>query len=206
MEEKKLSGEEGLSIITQMIQMARDDHHETGEGWLIWGWLLFAASISSALLLQINRPRDVGFVWGGMLLLGLVLYFFGHVRARKRKRVKTYVQDLLDKTATGFFISLFAMVAASVMSGIASFNFGYYYILYGFWMYIHGSAIRFRPLLVGAFVNWAAAIAIFLIDDVRYDMLVSAVAVLVGYLIPGYLLKAEYKRNLLREENSPDGV
>ncbi len=53
------------------------------------------------------------------------------------------------------------------------------------------SAIRFKPLIVGAWVNWAAAIGIFIVDSFRYDMMISAVAVLVGYLIPGYMLRAE---------------
>ncbi len=206
MEERNLSEEESLGLINQMIRVARDEHRESGEGWLIWGWLLFIASVLSAIFSKSGLGRYIGFTWTAMLVIGLVIYVFAHVRKQQMKKVKTYVQDLLDKLDAAFFVSLFLIIAASYISGDHNFGFGYYYILYAFWMYIHGSAIRFKPLLVGAIVNWAAAVAIFFIEDFSYDMIVSAVAVLVGYLIPGYMLKAEYKRNYLRQEKRIDGV
>jgi hypothetical protein len=168
--------------------------------------LLFIASVLSAIFSKFGIGSYIGFTWTAMLVIGLVIYVFAHVRKQQMKKVKTYVQDLLDKLDAAFFVSLFLIIAASYISGDHNFGFGYYYILYAFWMYIHGSAIRFKPLLVGAIVNWAAAVAIFFIEDFSYDMIVSALAVLVGYLIPGYMLKAEYKRNYLRQEKRLDGV
>ena len=200
MEDKKLTEEESLGLINQMIRAARDEHRENGEGWLIWGWLLFAASVLSVVFSFTNMHRYIGATWTSMLVIGLIIYLLGHVRKQRMKKVKTYVEDLLDKLGTAFFVSLFLIIAASSLGGSQNFGFGYYYILYAFWMYIHGTAIRFRPLIIGAMVNWAAALAIFLITDFAYDMIVSAVAVLVGYLIPGYMLNAEYKRTYSREE------
>ena len=102
---------------------------------------------------------------------------------------------MLDRFGSGFFISLFAIIAAGFINK-GSYGFGYYYILYAFWMYIHGNAIRFRPLIIGAYVNWLAAIVIFLLKDTAQVMIVSSVAVLIGYLIPGYMLQAEYRKKL----------
>jgi Flp pilus assembly protein TadB len=206
MEDKQLSGEESMNIIQKMIQVARDDHRENGDGWLIWGWLLFLSSVLSAIFAHLNLLSYISWTWSVMLITGLSIYIIFHVRKQNRQRVKTYVQELLDKIGTGFFISLFAIIAGSSIQQKGNFGFGYYFILYAFWMYIHGTAIRFRPLLVGAFVNWAAAIAIFFIKDTRLDMIISAVAILVGYLIPGYLLRYEYKKNYIREESRKHGV
>lgn len=195
MEEKKLSGEESLLLIRQMIQVAKDEHREKGDGWLIWGWLLFGASVSSFIMSYAKLGRYIGYVWLGMLAIGLVIYALGHLRKQRQEKVQTYVQELLNKIEHGFFISLFAIVAAAYISN-SGFSFGYFYILYAFWMFIHGSAIRFRPLIIGAWVNWAAAIAIFLVKDFKYDMMISALAVLIGYLIPGYMLRAEYRKKM----------
>lgn len=201
MEDKKISGEESLLLIQQMIQVAKDDHHEKGDGWLIWGWLLFLASVSSAIVGFARLGRYVGWIWLGMLALGLIVYLADHLRQKKAHKVQTYVQELLDKIERGFFISLFAIVAASYISN-SGFSFGYFYILYAFWMFIHGSAIRFRPLIIGAWVNWAAAIAIFLVSDFKMAMLISAFAVLIGYLVPGYMLRAGYRKKM----QSPDRI
>jgi len=199
MEESKISEQESLAIIRGMIQVAKEDHYENGDGWLIWGWLLFVASILSVTFSYADLNKYIGYVWTGILVVGLVIYIFGHVLNKKRQKVKTYVQVLLDRLGTGFFISLFTLIAASFLfqrtgSNDQTFAFGYYYILYAFWMFIHGSAIHFRPLIIGAIVNWAAGMAIFIIPEFRYDMMISALAILIGYLIPGYLLRSAFRK------------
>jgi len=195
MEERKISEHESLELIHKMIQVAKSGHSENGDAWLIWGWLLFIASVSSAVLSYLQIKGYIGWVWTGILIVGMILYIVFHVLKKKEEKVKTYVQELLDRLGIGFFISLFVIIAASFISKV-SFGFGYYYILYAFWMYIHGSAIRFRPLIIGAYVNWISAIAIFLLNDVGQIMIVSSVAVLIGYLIPGYMLQAEYRKKM----------
>ena len=195
MEEKNINEHESLRLIQQMIQVAKEDHRENGEGWLIWGWLLFVASVSSAILSYLEIRGYIGWIWTGILVLGMLIYILFHVLKKREERVKTYVQELLDRLGAGFFISLFVIVAAGFIIK-ASYGFGYYYILYAFWMFIHGSAIRFRPLIIGAYVNWLAALAIFLLDDTAEIMVVSAIAVLIGYLIPGYMLQAEYRKKM----------
>lgn len=205
--EEQFSKTESLRVIEQMISAAKNDHRENGQGWLWWGWLLFAASILSALLVQINQGQYVGWVWTAMTLV-VIIVFILESRAKKTHIVKTYIEELLEKFSTGFMISLLAIITAN--SIVANYNdnddrgqsiafaFGYFYILYAFWMYIHGSAIRFKPLKVGAYVNWAAAIAIFIVKDFKYAMLISAFAVAVGFLIPGYMLRNQYKKSLNR--------
>ena len=195
MEERNITEKESLHLIQQMIQVAKEEHRENGDGWLIWGWLLFLASISSAILAYVEIRGYIAWIWIGILVIGLVIYLVFHVLTRRDERVKTYVQELLDRIGAGFFISLFAIVAAGFILN-SSYSFGYYYILYAFWMFIHGSAIRFRPLIIGAYVNWLAAIAIFLLHDLAQIMAVSAIAVLIGYLIPGYMLRAEYRKKM----------
>lgn len=195
MEEKQLTELESLNIIQQMIRVAKEERQESGAGWLIWGWLLFLASISSAILSFLNLGIYISWVWSSILVAGLIIYIVSHVLPNRRIPVKTYVQELLDRIGTGFFISLFVIVFASYLGG-GAFGFGYYYILYAFWMFIYGSVLRFQPLIIGAIVNWIAAIAIFLIQDFMYDMVVSSVAVLIGYLIPGYKLRAEYRKKM----------
>lgn len=188
-----LSHTESFAIIEQMINAARNDHQERGTGWLMWGWLLFGASFASALLKYWGKQSFVGPVWTGMLVLGLLLHFVSSMGKRKSTPVKTYTSELFQKLNTGFFLSLFALVAGSYISG-SSFVFGYYYILYAFWMFIHGSVMRFTPLLIGALVNWAAAIVIFLVQDFFYIMIVSSIAVFAGYLVPGYMLRHQYNK------------
>ena len=55
-------------------------------------------------------------------------------------------------------------------------------------MYITGRLLRYRPILLGSVVLWVAAIVEWQVA-LEWHYLISALAVFVGYLIPGYLLK-----------------
>ncbi len=189
-----MTGEESLKIIQQMIEVAKDEQHDRGDGWLIWGWILFSVSVLSAIFMKTGLGQYIGTAWTAALVVGLVIYFLGHLVVKKRKELsKTYVKDILDRIGTGFFISLFVLVAASFLTNSIS-AFGYYYVLYAFWMFIYGSVLKFRPLIFGAVINWVAAISIFMIKDFFFIMIISAVAILLGYIIPGYILRAEYNK------------
>lgn len=205
MSKESLTGMESLRIIEEMIQVAKKEHHERGDGWLIWGWLLFIASIMSAIFI-IQEIHYVSYIWMGALVVGLIIYFAGVASIRNKKtRSVSFVQDLLSKIGTGFFISLFMIIAASYLNP-STFSFGYYFVLYAFWMFIYGSALQFKPLIIGAAINWMAAIAIFYLEDYFYIMLVSAFAVCTGYLLPGYILRAQYKKRIQNKEAVDNGL
>lgn len=196
-----LTHQQSLGIIEQMINAARDDHRERGDGWLLWGWLLFIASVLSAIFMVRGLADLVSWVWPIMLVVGFFLNFFVLASHKKKKHVTTYIQGLLNKMGIGFYVSLLIIVGAGYLSRM-SFAFGYFYVLYALWMFIYGSALRFRPFIVGAVVNWVAAIVIFIVQDFYYAMLISAVAVLVGYLIPGHMLRRQYYQSTKREDYS----
>jgi len=196
-QDESLSHRDSLNLIEQMIAAAKNEHREKGDAWLLWGWLLFIASLSSVILLVVGVREVIGWVWTGVLVAGFAIGFFLSATRKKNDEVTTYVQGFLDKMSIGFFISLFALIAASYLTK-NYYAFGYYYVLYAFWMFIHGSVIRFRPLIAGAVINWAAAIAIFLTNngDFLSMMIISSIAILCGYLIPGYMLRSQFKKSI----------
>lgn len=193
MENNNFSTEESFDVIAKMISQAKNEYNEKGEGWLLWGWLLFTSSASSAILSYINEDRYIPWIWDAMGIF-VILYFMYALFTKKIKKVKTYVEEMLSKFTVGFFLSLIVIIIASGIKG-DTFSFGYLFILYAFWMFIQGSAIRFKPLIVGAFINWAAAISIFIIKDFRSAMIISAIAIAAGYLVPGYMLRNQHKKN-----------
>ncbi len=193
------TGEEQLTLITRMIQSAREEHNENGLGWRVWGWILFIASLGTYFMLELNL-KGAFWIWNLALPVGVLLMIVTAYRRKSHKRNLTYAQDLLDKLGIGFFASLLSMVAGiniyyQVVTDPGDVEFwGFFYILYAFWMYIHGSALKFRPLVVGAALNWIAGISMFAISELKYEMLTGAIAILLGYLVPGYLLLQQSKR------------
>lgn len=73
-----------------------------------------------------------------------------------------------------------------------------YFLLYGFISFISGAIIRYTPLRWAGAACWAVSIAsVFVEFDIQ--LLLMALAAVVGFIIPGYMMKAEQKRRLLND-------
>jgi hypothetical protein len=204
MEEKQLSQAESLMIIQQMISTAKQEQRDDGKGWIVWGWLLFLASLFTYVNLQ-YRWVNVFFFWNLFGLLSLVLLVYSTVRhfTRKTQLVRTYTKDLYQKLNVGFFITLMLIIVSMNVGVSPVKGFGLLLGLYGFWILIYGSVVNFRPSIIGAYVTWACAFATLFVPDFSQTMLLHAAAVLCGYIIPGHLANREFnkmtqKRNLAR--------
>lgn len=202
MDEKKLTENDSLLLIEQMIGVAKKEERASGWGWVVWGWLLFIASIAHYILIKIHadEPSRVWDYFGIaaviLILTSVVMKYFN----KGRSNVTTYTNELVDKFGLAFFISLFLITYGNMVTGVnrSGVNFGYLLLLYAFWMYIHGAAFRFNLLRYGAFANWAGALLIFFAYEKLSAnvLLVHALCVALGYLIPGHVAMYRYKRGL----------
>ena len=63
-------------------------------------------------------------------------------------------------------------------------------LLTAFATFLSGVTIKFKPLMMGGMVFWIAAIIGF---TVAYEtqLLIASAAIVLGYLVPGYLLKSK---------------
>ena len=189
---KQLSNEESLQIIHQMINQAKTNLTDSGFHWLLWGVLLFLTSISTFIFLEI-KAENIFLGWNIFGGLTLVLLTFDLFRT-KQKKVRTYMDDLMRYVDIAFIVSMFTIIFSINVAVSPNAGFGYLLMIFAFLMLVKGGAVKSTSLMVGAVVNWAGAIAIFINKEFRYDMLIMAAAVLIGYIIPGLLLRAKYKK------------
>ncbi|MBL0181276.1 MAG: hypothetical protein IPP96_02860 [Chitinophagaceae bacterium] len=189
--DQQLTNEKSLEIIQQMINQAKANFTDSGLSWLLWGTMIFLASLSTYFFIDLGSETIfLGWnIFGGVTIL-LLLY---DVVKPKRKKVKTYVDELMRMVHIGFFVCIFIIIFSINESVGPNNGFGFLLMIFAFLMLIKGGAIKSKALMVGAVVNWAGAIAIFINKEFKYDMLIMAAAVLVGYIIPGLILWAEHK-------------
>jgi len=191
--DQQLTNEKSLEIIQQMINQAKTNLTDNGISWLLWGTMIFLASLSTYFFIDLGSETIfLGWnIFGGVTIL-LLIY---DVVKPKRKKVKTYVDELMRMVHIGFFVCIFIIIFSINESVGPNNGFGFLLMIFGFLMLIKGGAIKSKALMVGAVVNWAGALAIFINKEFKYDMLIMAAAVLIGYIIPGLILWAEYKRS-----------
>lgn len=207
--EKPLGEAESLLLIRQMISIAKKEQKDDGWGWILWGWLLFLASLFTVLNLHLRRV-DTFFFWNlfGLATLLVFLYELAVKHfLKKTEQVKTYTRDLFSRLNRGFFICIvFIIVAINVGTRVLARNYGTADLtfvnigfallinLYAFWILIYGTALDFRPSVIGAYVVWAFGVMALFSQDFEQVMTLQALAVLAGYIIPGHLANREFKR------------
>jgi len=188
----ELSNEKSLEIIHQMINQAKTKINDSGNEWILWGSMIFLASLSTYFFIETGY-RYIFLGWNIFGLFTIVILTY-QLFKRKSKAVRTYLDDLLRLFDIGFIISLFIIIFSINVAVGPNAGFGYFLMIYAFLMLIQGGAMKFKPLMIGAAVNWIGSVAIFLNKDFKYDMLITAAAVFIGYIIPGLLLRSQFKK------------
>ena len=185
-----MNSEESILFIQRMIHTAKADLEDKSFYFLLWGWMVFVACLINFILIKISFE----FNWIGWMILmplgGIISSIYGY-RQGKKQRVKSYVDDLMKYVFISFFVSLMLVLFFMNKLGLATYPM--VMLTYGVWLFISGGALKFRPLIIGGIINWILAIAA-LFAVFEQQLIILAGAVLLGYIIPGYLLRMRFKK------------
>lgn len=188
-EEKQLTQEESLRIIHEMIAAAKNDVKADAFIFLLWGWLVFVASISQFILVNLHISWNSA-PWMLMPIGGIITAVYSFMKGKK-DRTKTNVTESLKYTWIAFTVALLIILFFNSMNYLQVLPI--IMALYGMGLFLSGGALRFKPLMIGGIFCWVCAIVGFEIQNM-YQLLILATAVLGGYIIPGYLLKMNNKK------------
>lgn len=187
--EKELTQEESLRIIHEMISAAKNDVKADSFIFLLWGWLVFVASIAQFVLILMEKEYN-SMPWMLMPIGGVITVIYS-VRKGKRDKTKTNVTESLKYTWIAFTAALFIIMFFNTMEIWQVLP--CIMVLYGMGLFLSGGAIQFKPLIAGGIFCWVCAIAGFEIQNM-YQLLILAAAVFGGYIVPGYLLQMNNKK------------
>jgi hypothetical protein len=182
---EKMTGEESLRIITEMINKTKINIRQSSFHLLFWGWLIFVCSMSAYLLCKFTDFTHPSYVWIFVVPGALVSIVYGFITGRKEK-VHTYADRLYMWTWMGFMISAIVLfiVQWQRMDLVAP----YILMLAGFPTFLSGIILKFKPLVIGGIIFWLIAVIVSFAGP-SVAPLGMPVAVITGYLIPGYMLK-----------------
>jgi uncharacterized membrane protein len=184
-EEKMMTGEESFRIITEMINKTKVNISQGSFHLLFWGWLITICSLSEWLITKLTDYPHPYYVWILVIPGAFVSMIYGAVTGRKAK-VHTYADIVYMWTWIGF---LFAAIVLFILQSDNMENVTpYILMLAGFPTFLSGFIIKFKPLIAGGICFWVIAILVhFAVPSLA--LLGTPLAMVIGYLIPGYMLK-----------------
>ncbi len=195
MEEEVFNPQQSFELIESMINRAKDKFAEDGFAYLLWGWVVFACSIAQFVLLHYYQYQYHYMVW--MVSWLVLIYQVVYLRKRNSAaRVKTYTGYIIGYIWVTFCVLIFLLGFL-----VGRLTTGEYYshinpiilALYGMPIFLTGVILRFRPLIIGGIGCWVLCIATTFIRIYDYQFLMIPAAMLIAWIIPGYLLRARYK-------------
>lgn len=195
MSEENFSPEQSLQVIQSMIEKAKNQFSENGHLYLLWGWVIFIASVGQFILLNLVHYHNHYLVWF-LPWLAVIYQVFYLAKEKKRKKVTTYTDRIIGFVWITFFILLilFGFILSRELGPV------YYKLicpvslaLYGMPTLLSGIILHFRPLVAGAIGCWLLSIgALFVRYD--YQILFLSAAMVIAWIIPGYILRSNYQK------------
>lgn len=189
--ENDFSPEESLQLIRSMIEKTKHSISDKSHYFLLWGWAVFIGSVLQYYLKVILDYPQHYYAWY-ITPVALIIFIVFLVRDSKKEKVKTFIDEASRYLWTGIGFSFMALGFIFSKMGW-QYCYPIYILLYGIGTYVSGALIKFRPLIIGGIFCFPLAV---IATYVEYDtqIITLAFAVLVSYIIPGYLLRMRYKK------------
>ena len=218
LEEKKLTEQESLELISAMIQKVKNSYHDTGVGSLLWGTVVFIASFVSFLRYRYNFT--IGFDIWLIVLLAIVPQVYLSIKENKSSKAKRY-DDAIDTVWLVYGLTIFGLSfyqstvgdttnriiqeeGWAMMKHYLSANkadeqikpftlsvYSLYILIYAFPTLVTGLVKKFVPMTIGAIITYVLFIFSCFTES-QYDMLFGATAAIVCWFIPGIILRKKY--------------
>jgi len=218
-QEKKLTEQESLHLITMMINKAKESYHDTGIGAIMWGTVIAICSLIrlSEVQFDYKLPFDIYL----LILVAIIPQIFISIKEKKERKVKSYDDPYLDYIWLGFGICIFLLIYISnnifgewgswaneyknITGKSASFRFNEYVaplflMLYGLPTFITGAACKFKPMLWGGIFCWICSI-VAVYTSIKIDLLLTAASAILAWLVPGVIMEKEYR---MYKSNKPN--
>jgi hypothetical protein len=193
--EKQMTPEESLSLIGEVISNTRNNLKTDSFFFLLWGWFITIASLIEAFILwnagRMDDWKNVGFMsgitWCGLVFIALTIQVFYIKRHYVRRGYKNFFEKVISYLwiISGLIIFLIVYLAGVRHESPEP------YILASVAIptAITGVMVRFRPLVIGGLLFILFAVITVNLNPGYLRSLISAVALICGYLIPGYMLR-----------------
>lgn len=190
MEKENLKPEESLQIIEQMILRTKGNLHDSSFYFLLWGWIILLINIGQIILNYIQYDQSY-FIWL-LIVPGIIASWVYGARHGKKMKATSHLDKINFMIWMAFLVCYF-----TVLIFMKKFNYNVaplIFLLAANATFLTGIVIKFKPLIWGGFVFLAGVFANYLLEG-QYFEIISPVVIIFGYLIPGYLLKSQNKKN-----------
>ncbi|MEM9327373.1 MAG: hypothetical protein AAGA85_17025 [Bacteroidota bacterium] len=193
MKEDALSPDESLELITTMINKAKANFAQRGSFYfLLWGVVIALSNLGHYVLMAFTSYPHPYIVWLSIIPATIVTTWYS--RKKQHNSLKAHgIDRIYGQLWWAIFVSIICVLI--FMDKIGYQSTPIILLLASIGTYVSGQTLRFRPLVWGGLLIFICAIVCFLIPQTE-QFLVASVAMVLGYLVPGFMLKKQENARL----------
>jgi hypothetical protein len=185
-EPENLTAQESLDIITAMIRQAKGNVQQSSFYFLLWGWTIVIANLGVYFLIRFTDVPNPFMMFAVTILAAIISAVYGFRQSNRMVTPPTILNNIYKWLWIGFGVNCFIFWIFGQQIGW-QLN-PVIITLCGVPTLISGIMLRFKPLILGGLTFWIFGSLIFLVDR-ETQFLLAALAMIVGYLVPGYMLR-----------------
>jgi hypothetical protein len=186
--EKTLTGEQSLELITSMIKQAKNDYFDTGISALLWGGVIIFCSLATYANHWLKWVA-LDYIWF-LTCAAFVPQVIISIREAKGRGYRSYQSELIGGVWISYAIAIFLFSYIDSRLNIGR-DIPIYLTFFGIPTFATGYGRRYRPMIIGGIACWVFAILALYIPDPDALFLMAGGALL-AWFIPGLLLRRCY--------------
>lgn len=194
MEERHLTPEESLLLISKTIAETKKRFQDNGHIIILWGILIFIVVFSQYILSLLGLYKLFDIAWTCLLfpLGGIYTLIYVKKKEKMNNSPKTFLSTLLG--AMGWLIGFNLMIMGVLFNDqLGNALAPVFLIIFALFLIMIGILIKFKPLTIGGVLLNIIGLGSFFVNS-DYHGISMMLGAVIGFIIPGILLNIAKKK------------
>jgi hypothetical protein len=184
-----------IRMIREMLEKTRRATADSGAFLLVWGFLIILAVVGNYALALAKLYSWIWLNWTAFPVGGVIYSIVYWSRREKASGTKTYASTAAGYLGlscgitfmfVGLIIPAFKLYSWGAIAPLIS-------VIWATLVFTLGGIFEWNLLKWAGLISWLVAFGMIFIRE-EYRALAFVPLILIGYIIPGFILRSEYKR------------
>jgi len=193
---------EDIQLIRDMIEKTKEKAAESWKFFSVWGILIIAAIIGHYTLVYFEIFNAIWINWIVFMLAGVFLSVFYIGKKDKTRGATTYAENAIGHLS--FACGIAFMLAGFVFPILKLYTYGEIPVvismIVGILLFVIGGIYEWNLLKWSALLWWLGGVGMIFIHW-HYRALACVPLIILGYLVPGFILRSQYKKESRADES-----
>jgi hypothetical protein len=193
---------EDIQLIRDMIEKTKEKAAESWKFFSVWGFLIIAAIVGHYALVYFEIFNVIWINWIVFMLVGVFLSIFYIGKKEKTSGATTYAENAIGHLS--FACGIAFMLAGFVFPILKLYTYGEIPVvismIVGILLFVIGGIYEWNLLKWSALLWWLGGVGMIFIHW-HYRTLVCVPLIILGYLVPGFILRSKYKKESRADES-----